>query len=69
MRFMEIDLDINWGQISRAADGMVNNFGEDALSEAKRRAHTMRSAGRYTAAVAWESICQLIEDRTPPNVA
>ncbi|MGI9328767.1 MAG: hypothetical protein ACR2PZ_26365 [Pseudomonadales bacterium] len=65
---MSIDLDINWAQVGRAADEMVSNFGEDALAEAEKRAKSMRSAGRYTAAVTWESICQLIKDRTPLNV-
>ena len=66
---MDINLDINWDQISRAADEMVNNFGEDAVAEAERRAETMRSAGRYTVALTWESICQIIKDRLPVNFA
>ena len=61
---MNLDLDINWDQISRAADGMIANYSEDALAEGERRAQTMRNAGRYTAAVTWESICELIKDRT-----
>jgi predicted DNA-binding WGR domain protein len=66
---MGINLDINWDQISRASDEMINNFGEDALAEAESRAQNMRSAGRYSAAVTWENICQLIKERTPLNIA
>ena len=65
---MDINLDINWDQISRAADEMIKNFGEDAIDEAERRAQTMRFAGRHNAAITWESICQLIKDRNPLNV-
>ena len=57
----DIDLDINWDQMSRAADGMVSNHGKDALAEAERRAQTLRSTGYYSAAAAWESICELIQ--------
>ncbi len=60
---MDVNLDINWDQISRAADGMISNHGKDALAEAERRARTLRSAGRHIAAVTWESICELIQDR------
>ena len=66
---MDINLEINWDQISRASDEMINNFGEDALAEAECRAQNMRSAGRYSAAATWESIYQLIKERTPLNVA
>jgi hypothetical protein len=60
---MDFDLDINWDQISRAADGMISNHGNDALAEGERRAQTLRSAGCYTAAMTWESICELIQGR------
>ncbi len=53
---------INWDQISRAADGMISNHGKDALAEAERRAQTLRLAGCYSA-VAWENICEVIQDR------
>jgi hypothetical protein len=59
----DVNLDINWDQISRAADGMISNHGKDALAEAYRRAQTLRSAGCYTAAMTWESICELIQGR------
>jgi hypothetical protein len=59
----DINLDINWDQISRAAEGMISNHGKDALAEAERRARTLRSAGCYTAAVTWESIFELIQGR------
>ncbi len=59
----DIDLDINWDQMSRAAVGMVSNHGKYALAEAKRRAKTLRSMGCYSAAAAWESICDLIQGR------
>ncbi len=58
-----IDLDINWDQISRAADGMISNHGKDALAEAERRAQNLRFAGCYSAAVTWESIFELIQGR------
>ena len=59
----DVNLDINWDQISRAADGMISNHGKDALVEAERRARTLRSAGCYSAAVTWESIFKLIQGR------
>ncbi len=59
---MDVNLDINWDQISRAADGMISNHGKDALAEAERRAQNLRFAGCYSA-VAWESICELIQNR------
>ena len=59
----DIDLEIDWDKASRAADGMIFNHGKDALAEAERRARTMRSAGCYSAAVTWESIFELIQDR------
>ena len=58
-----IDLEINWEQASRAADGMISNHGKDAFAEAERRAQTLRSAGCYSAAVTWEIICKHIQDR------
>jgi len=63
---MELDLDVNWDKISRAADGMILNYGEDALTEAKKRADTMKVARRYTAATTWDSIYKTIKDRTAP---
>jgi len=60
---MNVDLDINWDQISRAADGMIYNHGKDALPEAERRAQTLRSAGCYSGALTWESICEFIQNR------
>ena len=60
---MEVNLDINWDQIGRAADGMISNHGKGALAEAERRAQTLRFAGCYSAAVTWESICELIQHR------
>jgi hypothetical protein len=59
----DANLDINWDQISHAADGMISNHGKDALAEAERRARTLRSAGCYSAAVTWEFICKHIQDR------
>ena len=59
----DIDLDIDWDQASRAADGMISNHGKDALAEAERRAQTLRGAGCYSAAVVWEIICKHIGDR------
>ena len=59
----DVNLDINWDQISRAADGMISNHGRGALAEAERRAQNLRSAGCYSAAVTWESIFELIQDR------
>jgi hypothetical protein len=58
-----IDLDINWEQASRAADGMISNHGKDALAEAKRRAQNLRYSGCYSAAVGWDIICKHIQDR------
>ena len=60
---IENALDINWDQISRAADGMIYNHGKDALAEAERRAQSLRSAGCYSGALTWESICELIQNR------
>ena len=59
----DIDLDINWDQMSRAADGMVSNHGKNALAEAKRRAKTLRSMGCHSAAVTWDIICKHIQGR------
>ncbi len=59
----DVNLDINWDQISRAADGMISNHGKDAPAEPERRARTLRSAGCYSAAVTWESIFELIQGR------
>ncbi len=58
-----VNLDINWDQLSRAADGMISNHGRGALAEAERRAQTLRFAGCYSAAVTWERISELIQDR------
>ena len=63
---MDIDLDINWDQINRAADGMMDNHGQDALAEAERRAQSMRSEGRYNVAITWLRICEVIKERTAP---
>ena len=60
---MEVDLDVSREKLSRAADGMISNYGEDALAEAKRRALSMRSEGRHTAAATWISIYKLISNR------
>ena len=59
----DIDLEINWEQVSRAADGMISNHGKNAVAEAQRRAQTLRSEGCYSAAVTWEIICKHIQDR------
>jgi hypothetical protein len=59
----DIDLEINWEQARRAADGMISNHGKNAVAEAQRRAQTLRSAGCYSAAVTWEIICRHIQDR------
>ena len=42
---------------------MISNHGENALAEAKRRAQTLRLAGCFSSAVAWESIYARIQDR------
>ena len=60
---MNMDFDINWDQIDRAADGMISNYGNDALAEAEKRAKAMRLQGRHTAAVTWDSICEHIKVR------
>ena len=64
---MEVNLDINWDQIGRATEGMISNHGKGALAEAERRAQNLRSAGCYSAAVAWEGICELIQDHIGRN--
>ena len=66
---MDFDLDINWDQISRAANGMISNHGKDALAEGERRAQTLRSAGCYSSAVTWESIFELIQDRSEEHTS
>jgi hypothetical protein len=64
MRSMDIDLPlIDNDRITRAAEGMISNYGKDALAEAVRRAQTMRSAGCDPTAVAWERICDVIQGR------
>lgn len=61
---MDTDLPlIDNDRITRAAEGMISNYGKDALAEAVRRAQTMRSAGCDPTAVAWERICEVIEGR------
>ena len=64
---MDIGLKISWDEISRSAEAMISNHGENALAEAKRRARTLRRAGCYSSAVAWESICACIQDRVLDN--
>ncbi len=60
---MDFDLDINWGQASRAANGMISNHGKDALAEGERRAQNLRYAGCYSAAMGWDIICEHIQGR------
>ena len=64
---MDIGLKISWDEISRSAEAMISNHGENALAEAKSRARTLRLAGCYSSAVAWESICARIQDRVLDN--
>jgi hypothetical protein len=59
----DVNLDINWDRITRAAEGMIANHGKDALAEAERRTQTMRSAGCDAAAGNWERVCELIQGR------
>ena len=60
---MDIEIDIDWDKIGRAADGMVSNHGSSALAEAERRAAAMRGQGRLTAATTWDIICKQIKAR------
>ena len=61
---MDTDLPLlDHDRIARAAEGMISNHGKDALAEANRRAKTLRSSGCDSAAVTWESICELIQLR------
>ena len=61
---MDIELPlIDNDRITRAAEGMISNYGKDALAEAVRRAQRMRSAGCDPTAVAWERICDVIQGR------
>ena len=61
---METDLPLlDHDRITRAAEGMISNYGSDASAEAKRRAQMLRSAGSEAAAAIWESISELIQVR------
>lgn len=61
---METDLPLlDQDRITRAAEGMISNYGRDASAEANRRARTLRSAGSEAAARIWENICALIQVR------
>jgi len=61
---MESDLPLlDQDRIARAAEGMIANYGTDALAEAVRRAQSMRFSGCDATAAAWESICTLIKVR------
>jgi hypothetical protein len=61
---MEGDLPLlDQDRVARAAEGMITNYGKDALAEAVRRARTMRSAGCDATAAAWECICEVIRVR------
>jgi hypothetical protein len=61
---MEGDLPlIDHDRIARAAEGMISNYGKDALAEAVRRVQTLRSARCDTAASTWENICKIIQVR------
>ena len=62
---MESDLPLlDQDRIARAAEGMISNYGKDALAEATERARTMRSAGCDATAAAWECICKVIRVRS-----
>ena len=61
---MESDLPLlDQDRIARAAEGLIESFGRDALAEANRRAKVLRSAGSDAAAKTWESISRRIETR------
>ena len=61
---MDTDLPlIDQDRIARAAEGMILNYGKDALAEALRRTKTMRSLGCDATAAAWERICEVIRVR------
>ena len=50
-------------RITRAAEGMIANHGNDALAEAERRAKTLRYSGCDAAAGSWERICEVLKVR------
>jgi hypothetical protein len=60
---MDFDLDINWENAGRAANGMISTHGKDALAEGERRAQNLRYAGCYSAAMGWDIICDHIQGR------
>ena len=60
---MDVELDINWDKIDRAANEMISSFGADALGEAEKRAEAMRVHGQLAAAATWDSICKQIKAR------
>ena len=50
-------------RITRAAEGMIANHGNDALAEAERRAKTLRYSGCDAAAGNWERVCGILKVR------
>jgi hypothetical protein len=61
---MDSDLPLlDQDRIARAAEGMISNYGKDALAEAVRRVKTLRSTGCDAAASTWESVCKMIQVR------
>ena len=62
---MEADLPLlDHDRIARAAEGMIANYGKDALAEAERRTQTLRSAGCDAAARNWERVCGVLKVRS-----
>lgn len=49
--------------IVRAAEGMIDSYGSQALTKAMERAQEMRAEGFESVANTWYLICQAIEDR------
>jgi hypothetical protein len=61
---MESDeLQCEFDRIGRAAEGMIANYGKDALAESARRAQTMRVVGCTSSAEMWESVFLVIQGR------
>jgi hypothetical protein len=61
---MESDeLQCEFDRIGRAAEGMIANYGKDALAESARRAQTMRVVGCTSSAEVWENVFQVIQGR------
>jgi len=56
-------LPIDHRGIVRAAEEMINDYGAEALTNARKRAQELRSEGFESVAGTWDLICEVIRDQ------